>query len=101
MPIRQSPKINDSLEQNLRLTDSVVLVASTPKRRGRSFANERQIIELAKTKDLEAIVKRTGRKPENLLKMAKRLGIKIKMVDAHEIHRRPTPMPTRKPLPAN
>jgi hypothetical protein len=39
-------------------------------------------MELAKTLDLEAIVKRTGRKPKNVLKMAKRLGIKITMVDA-------------------
>jgi hypothetical protein len=47
-----------------------------------SRAIDRELIELAKTLNLEAIVKRTGRKPENVLKMAKRLGIKIKMVDA-------------------
>jgi hypothetical protein len=47
-----------------------------------SRAIDRELIELAKTMDLEAIAKRTGRKPKNVLKMAKRLGIKIKMVDA-------------------
>jgi hypothetical protein len=46
-----------------------------------SRAVDRDLIELAKTLDLEAIVKKTGRKPENVLKMAMRLGIKIKMVD--------------------
>ena len=53
-------------------------MAAAPKRPGRSFANERQIIDLAKTIDLEAIVKRTGRKPKAILMMAMRLGIKIK-----------------------
>jgi hypothetical protein len=51
---------------------------ATPKRPGRSFSNERQLIELAKTLDLISIVKRTGRKPEAILKMAKRLGLSIK-----------------------
>jgi hypothetical protein len=51
-------------------------------RTGRSFSSERQLIELAKTMDLEAIEKKTGRKPEAIVRMAKRLGIKIKMVDA-------------------
>ena len=32
---------------------------------------------MAKTKTLEAIVKTTGRKPESILKTARRLGIKI------------------------
>jgi hypothetical protein len=44
-----------------------------------SWAIDRELMELAKTLDLEAIVKRTGRKPENVLRMAKRLGIKIRM----------------------
>jgi hypothetical protein len=57
-------------------------MASTPKRRGpNSFAADRQLIELAKTLDMKAIAKKTGRKPEFLLKSAKRVGI-IKMVDA-------------------
>jgi hypothetical protein len=43
-----------------------------------SRAVDRELIELAKTMDLEKIAKRTGRKPENVLRMAKRLGIKIK-----------------------
>jgi hypothetical protein len=58
-------------------------MATGPKRpEPYSRAIDRELIELAKTLNLEAIVKRTGRKPENVLKMAKRLGIKIKMVDA-------------------
>jgi hypothetical protein len=58
-------------------------MAATPKRpEPYSRAVDRKLIALAKAFDLETIVKRTGRKPENVLKMAKRLGIKIKMVDA-------------------
>jgi hypothetical protein len=52
-------------------------MATSPKRTGRSFSEERQLIELAKTSDLETIVKRTGRKPEAVLKMARRLGLSI------------------------
>jgi hypothetical protein len=52
-------------------------MATTPKRPGRSFSDERRLIELAKTFYLQAIVRRTGRKPEALLKMAKRLGLSI------------------------
>jgi hypothetical protein len=48
----------------------------------RSSASDRQLIELAKTMDLEAVAKKIGRKPGSILKRAKRLGIKIKMVDA-------------------
>jgi hypothetical protein len=58
-------------------------MAAGPKRpEPYSRAVDRDLIELAKTLDLEAIVKKTGRKPENVLKMAKRLGFKIKMADA-------------------
>jgi hypothetical protein len=52
-------------------------MAAARKRPGRSFSDERQLIELAKTMDLKAIVKKTGRNPEAILKMATRLGIKI------------------------
>jgi hypothetical protein len=52
-------------------------MAISAKRPGRSFSEERQLIELAQTSDLETIVKRTGRKPEAVLKMAKRLGLSI------------------------
>jgi DNA-binding Lrp family transcriptional regulator len=48
----------------------------------RSLASDRQLVELAKTMDLEEIAKKTGRKPEALLKRVRRLGIKIKMLDA-------------------
>jgi hypothetical protein len=58
-------------------------MAAGPKRpEPYSRAVDRELIVLAKTLDLDAIVKRTGRKAEAVLKMAKRLGGKIKMVDA-------------------
>jgi ribosomal protein L32E len=58
-------------------------MATAPKRLDlRSWASDRELIELAKTMDLEAIAKKIGRKPEAILKRAKRLGIKIEMVDA-------------------
>jgi hypothetical protein len=54
-------------------------MATIPKRRGASgFASQRELIELAKTMDLDAIVRKTGRTPSNILMSAKRLGIKIK-----------------------
>jgi hypothetical protein len=56
-------------------------MATSPKRPGRSFSDERQLIKLAKTSDLETIIKRTGRKPEAVLKMATRLGISLKSAD--------------------
>jgi hypothetical protein len=57
-------------------------MATTSKRLGpRSWAPDRELIELAKTMDLEAVVKKTGRKPEAILKTAKRLGISLKSVD--------------------
>jgi hypothetical protein len=43
-----------------------------------SWAAERELMELAKTMDLKAIVKTTGRSRESILKIARRLGIKIK-----------------------
>jgi hypothetical protein len=52
-------------------------MATSPKRPGRSFSDERQLIKLAKTSDLETIVKRTGRRPKAVLEMAKRLGLSI------------------------
>jgi hypothetical protein len=57
-------------------------MATTSNRLGpRSLAPDRELIELAKTMDLEAVVKKTGRKPEAILKTAKRLGISLKSVD--------------------
>jgi hypothetical protein len=56
-------------------------MTTTPKRlHARTWAADRQLIELAQTKTLEAIVKKTGRKPEAILKTAKRLGLTIKRV---------------------
>jgi hypothetical protein len=46
--------------------------------RGRSYAFDRALIEMAKTMDLNEIAKKTGRVPEALLKRALRLGISIK-----------------------
>jgi hypothetical protein len=56
-------------------------MAIASKRPGRSFSDERQLIELAKAIDLEAIAKKTGRNPKAILKIAKRLGISLKSAD--------------------
>jgi hypothetical protein len=54
-------------------------MATTPKRlHPRAWAADRELIALAKTKTLEAIVKKTGRKPDAIIKQAKRLGISIR-----------------------
>jgi hypothetical protein len=39
---------------------------------------DRELIELAKTMDLNELAKKTGRKPEGILKTAKRLGLSIR-----------------------
>jgi hypothetical protein len=55
------------------------VMTSTPVQRGpNSRAAERDLIELARTMDLKAIAKKTGRKPDAILKTAKRLGISIR-----------------------
>jgi hypothetical protein len=46
--------------------------------RGRSYAFDRALIEMAKTMDLNEIAKKTGRVPTGILKTALRLGISIK-----------------------
>jgi hypothetical protein len=46
--------------------------------RGRSLASDRAMVEMAKTMDLNAIAKKTGRSPESIFKTAMRLGISIK-----------------------
>jgi hypothetical protein len=61
---------------------------ATPKRPGRSFSNERKPIDLAKTLDLESIVKKTGRKPKAILKMATRLGVSLGSADRPKAKRR-------------
>jgi hypothetical protein len=54
-------------------------MATTPKRPGASgFAAQRELVELAKTMDLAAIVKRTGRTPKSIMITAKRLSLSIK-----------------------
>jgi ribosomal protein L11 len=54
-------------------------MATAPKRlHARTWAADRQLIELAKTKTLEAIARKTGRKPKAILETAKRLGLSIK-----------------------
>jgi hypothetical protein len=58
------------------------LMATTPKLpKPYSWAVDRELIELAKTMDLDAIVKRTGRKPDSVFKMAKRLRLSLKSGD--------------------
>jgi hypothetical protein len=55
------------------------VIKSTSERRGpNSRANERELIEMARTMDLKAIAKKTGRKPEAILKTAKRLSLSIR-----------------------
>jgi hypothetical protein len=49
-----------------------------PKRAGQSYAAQRELTEMAKTLNLNAIVRRTGRTPASIMKTAKRLGISIK-----------------------
>jgi hypothetical protein len=46
--------------------------------RGRAFAHDRALVEMAKTMDLNAIAKKTGRPPAAILKTALRLCISIK-----------------------
>jgi hypothetical protein len=43
-----------------------------------SMADDRELIALAKTKNLEAIADQLGRPPRSILRKALRLGIKIK-----------------------
>jgi hypothetical protein len=49
---------------------------------GPDYAFDRALIEMAKTMDLNAIAKKTGRTPAALLKRALRLGISIKGLKA-------------------
>jgi hypothetical protein len=44
----------------------------------RSIQSERELIELAKTKTLEAIAKQFNRSPEAILNKARKLGLSIK-----------------------
>jgi hypothetical protein len=46
--------------------------------RGRSFVSDRELIEMAKIMDLNALAKKTGRTPESILKTAMRLCVSIK-----------------------
>jgi hypothetical protein len=49
------------------------------KRPGRaSYAAQRELVELAKKLDLAGIVKKTGSKPEAILKQVRRLGLSIR-----------------------
>jgi hypothetical protein len=43
-----------------------------------SMAKQRELIEMAKTLDLDAIVRRTGRTRKAILESARRLGLSIK-----------------------
>jgi hypothetical protein len=51
-------------------------MATTPKRlHASSWASDRQLIAMAKTMHLAAIVKKTGRTPKSIMITANRLGI--------------------------
>jgi hypothetical protein len=50
----------------------------TKKLHGRSFAADRELVELAKNMDLAAIANRTGRTPAAILRTAMKLGVSIK-----------------------
>jgi hypothetical protein len=52
-------------------------MANNPKRTGRSYAAQRELVEMARTMDLNAIVKKTGRTPESIMRKAKRIGATI------------------------
>jgi hypothetical protein len=45
---------------------------------GRSLADDREFFEMAMKLDLNAIVKRTGRRPASVLKTALRIGVTIR-----------------------
>jgi hypothetical protein len=49
------------------------------KKRGSSMKADRELIGMARTMDLKAIAKKTGRKPESILKTARRLCLTIKV----------------------
>jgi len=51
---------------------------SGPKRGGRSMKNDRELVKLAKSHSLEAIVEKTQRSPASVLKATARLGLSIK-----------------------
>jgi hypothetical protein len=53
-------------------------MAPKTRRPGNSYAEDRELIEMAKTMTLEAIAKKTGRKPESILLSARRLSVSIK-----------------------
>jgi hypothetical protein len=45
---------------------------------GASYAAQRELVKLAKKLDLAGIAKKTGSKPDLILKRARRLGLSIK-----------------------
>ncbi|WP_159008969.1 hypothetical protein [Bradyrhizobium sp. S69] len=63
-------------------------MATAAKRLARSWASDREPIALVQKLDLEAIAKKTGRKPEAILKTARRLGISLKSADRRKAKRR-------------
>jgi ribosomal protein L11 len=63
------PRVADGIRANGNHTESTRLSG---------YASQRELIDLAKTMDLDAIVRKTGRTPQNILTSAKRLGLSIK-----------------------
>jgi hypothetical protein len=60
-----------------RLVEGQILMAPKSKNPGHSYAADRELVEVAKTLDLNTIVKKTGRTPESILRTAKRLAVSI------------------------
>jgi hypothetical protein len=57
-------------------------MATAPSRPGyNSLASDRELIALAKTMDVAAISRKTGRTPKAILHKAKRLGVSLKLAD--------------------
>ena len=65
-------------ETPVKVREAKILMPPKSRKPRRSYAADREMVEMAKTMDLDAIVKKTGRTPESILKSAMRLGVSIK-----------------------
>jgi hypothetical protein len=73
-----SPYVRIFFELNL---DFLVMTRDHPRRW--SFKEEQRLMELARSsQSLEEIVKATGRSPDSIKKIARRIGVSIKEKDA-------------------
>jgi hypothetical protein len=69
---------SDSYRPIARLLTPRLNAGMLKPRYGRSFATDREFVKMAQTMGLNAIVKRTGRKPESIIKTALRLAVTLK-----------------------